>query len=143
MMKCCKGCVYEEDMRTMENGGTVNWGSSEPHPCMDCERLPRDTNYQDNYLPLKEEYCECEEPNKEEVFNGIHCVRGCNKPLKPTPKLPERLDIKEEIAKIDGAHYSVIVLQETINKLIDYLKGLEERNEDLLEEIKNFERGEP
>ena len=47
-MNNCEGCIYEQDkMKIMTEG--LLWASSQPHPCMNCKRLPVVENKPDNY----------------------------------------------------------------------------------------------
>ena len=46
--KTCEGCVYKR-----LHNGLDGWGSSQPHPCSNCER--NQIIFKDNYQPYERE----------------------------------------------------------------------------------------
>ncbi len=95
----------------------------------------------DYKLKQESKWCECEDRSGQTIGGkGNNYCHDCDKPIKPKPHLPEKISLNYLSYKCGHPH---TLLAETINQILDYLKGLEERNEELLEEIKNFERGEP
>lgn len=116
-----------------------------------------DTSYPMNYCPtcgssLKEEskWCECGNPcggTSRSTGEDFDRCLDCMKFIKPTPKLPEKIDPKKWVeldAKSDWVgqpDFSYIDnLIKKYNQLIDYLKDFTEENKALEEEIDRLTR---
>jgi len=50
----CRGCIYEAIMEQLCEFSHMNWASSEPLPCLSCDRFPRSEGRPDNYRILYE-----------------------------------------------------------------------------------------
>jgi len=76
----CEGCIYESDAQQLRRRGYLMWGSSQPHPCVYCQRMQ--ISYEDHYLtPDAVEPKECEH-EYQPYFREVFCKK-CGQIKKP------------------------------------------------------------